>query len=326
MEGRSLMWNAVLGVDLGGTNVRAAVVDAEGTVLSRRQRPTAPEAGLDAVVDRIVLTVNEAAALAALEPGAPVGVALPGAVNPRTGVVGIAPNLPGWRDVPIRDLLSARLDRPVVMANDVNAAALGEWRFGSGRGHRNLIYLGIGTGVGGGAIVDGRLLLGQHGLAGEFGHTVVQLDGPPCHCGGRGCLEAFAAGWAITRDAQQLLDSGMPSQLTELMADRDEPLSGVLVAVAARQQDGLALEILTRAGRALGIAIASFVHLFNPEVVAIGGGVIAAGDLLFGPMHEALEAQLLRPFAANLWIGASALDQDAGLLGAAVLARETEAG
>lgn len=318
------MWDAVLGVDLGGTNIRAAVVSADGKILARRQRPTEPAGGLDAVLDRIVATVAEAASAAGLPADAPVGVALPGAVNPRTGVVGVAPNLHGWRDVPIRDLLRERLDRPIVAANDVNAAALGEWRFGTGRGHRNLVYLGIGTGVGGGAIVDGQLLLGQHGLAGEFGHTVVQIDGPPCHCGGRGCLEAFAAGWAITRDAKQLLDAGMPSMLSELMADRDEPLSGVLVAVAARQQDGLALEILTRAGHALGVAVASFVHLFNPEIVAIGGGVIAAGDLLFGPMHAALESQLMRPFAENLWVGASELDQDAGLLGAAVLAREAD--
>lgn len=316
------MWDAVLGVDLGGTNIRAAAVSTDGTILSRRQCPTEPAGGLAPVLDRIVATVDDAATAAALPPGTPVGVALPGAVNPRTGIVGIAPNLHGWRDVPIRDLLSERLSRPVVAANDVNAAALGEWRYGAGRGHRDLIYLGIGTGVGGGAIVDGQLLLGQHGLAGEFGHTVVQLDGPPCHCGGRGCLEAFAAGWAITRDAKQLLDSGMPSLLSDLVAGRDEPLSGVHVALAARQQDGLALEILARAGHALGVAIASFVHLFNPEVVALGGGVIAAGELLFGPMHQALEAQMMPPFAANLWVGASELDQDAGLLGAAVLARQ----
>lgn len=316
------MWDAVLGVDLGGTNIRAAAVSADGKILARRQRPTAPADGLDAVLDRIVAAVNEAAEVANLPANAPVGVALPGAVNPFTGIVGIAPNLDGWRDVPIRDLLHERMGRPMVAGNDVNAAALGEWRFGTGRGHRNVLYLGIGTGVGGGAIVDGRLLLGQHGLAGEFGHTVVQLDGPLCHCGGRGCLEAFAAGWAIARDAQQLLDSGVPSLLTELMAERDEPLSGVLVAVAARQQDGVALEILARAGRALGVAVASFVHLFNPEIVAIGGGVIAAGELLFEPMHAAIASQMMRPFAANLWVGPSELDQDAGLLGAAVLARE----
>jgi glucokinase len=249
-------------------------------------------------------------------------VAVPGPVNPRTGVVGLAPNLPGWRDVPIRDLLTARLGRPVAIGNDLNVAALGEWRYGAGQGLRHLVYLGVGTGVGGGVIADGRLLLGREGLAGEIGHMVVELDGPPCHCGGRGCLEARSAGWAIARDAQQLLDSGMPSLLRELLAERDEPLSGALVTLAAQRGDALALEVLTGVGRALGAGVASLVHLFNPDVVAIGGGVTAAGHLLFAPLHEALALHLMAPFAGGVRVVPTALDEDAGLLGAGVLALE----
>lgn len=314
----------VLGVDLGGTHIRAAAIAPDGQLRARRQCPTGAEDGRDAVLDRIAATVNEAAAAAGLPADAPVGVAIPGPVNPRTGVVGLAPNLHGWRDVPVRDLLGARLNRTIVLGNDANAAALGEWRYGAGQGTRHLVFLGIGTGVGGGIVVDGRLLLGEHGLASEPGHMVVALDGPPCTCGGRGCLEAFAAGWAIARDARQLLDAGMPSMLTELLAG-DEALTGGLVTTAARQGDGLALEVLARAGRALGFGIASLVHIFNPEVVAIGGGVIAAGDLLFAPMREALDAQLMAPFKEGLRVVPSALDQDAGLLGAGVLAQGVSA-
>ena len=311
----------VLGVDMGGTHIRAAAIAPEGPgrILVRRQVRTEAAAGLDAVVGRLAAVVAEAAAAAAVPPDAPVGVALPGPVDPRTGVVSFAPNL-GWRDVPIRDLLRERLGRPVIAGNDANAAALGEWRYGAGEGTRHLVFLICGTGVGGGIIVDDRLIVGKDGLASEPGHMSVAIDGPLCHCGARGCLEAFAAGWAIARDAQQLLDSGMPSVLTQMLAEGRGELSGALVAVAAREGDGLALEVLARAGRALGFGVASLAHIFNPEIVIVGGGVIAAGDLLFGPMHEALARQLLAPFGRDFRVVPSELDQDAGLYGAAVLA------
>ncbi|MDP9372418.1 MAG: ROK family protein [Chloroflexota bacterium] len=312
--------DTVLGVDLGGTHVRAAAIGLEGRILARRQLPTDPAGGLDAVLDRLATVVAGAAVEAGVPPDAPTGVALPGPIDPRTGMLGFAPNL-GWRDVPVRDLLRERLDRPVVAGNDANAAALGEWRYGAGRGAGHLVFLICGTGVGGGVIADGRLLLGKDGLAAELGHMVVTLDGPRCHCGGRGCLEAHAAGWAIARDAQRLLDVGMPSVLPDLLAERGGELSGALVTLAAQQDDGLALEVLARAGHAMGIGIASLVHIFDPEIVVIGGGVIGAGDLFFGPLREALDAQLMAPYKGGVRVVPSALGQDAGLLGAGALAR-----
>ena len=309
----------VLAVDLGGTNVRAAAVSATGQILARRQALTRPAAGLAQVLERIAETVDGAAREAGLSAATPVGIAMPGTVNPYTGMLGLAPNL-DWHDVPIRRLLQERLQRPVAVANDVNAGALGEWRYGAGRGTRDFIYIACGTGVGGGVIVDGRLLLGKDGLAVEAGHMVVAIDGPRCHCGGRGCLEAFAGGWAIEQTAQDLLDRGMPSVLPELMADRGEGLSGALINYAAAQDDGLALEVLSRAGRALGFAVASLIHLFNPEVVAIGGGVITAGQFFIAPMHEAIGEQLIPQYRDGLRVVTSELGQDAGLLGAAVLA------
>ena len=309
-----------LGVDLGGTNVRAAAITAAGRIIARQQTPTQPEHGVDAVLDRIAEAVAGVARATNLPAGTPVGVALPGPVNPRTGYVGLAPNL-GWEDLPIRDLLQEKLGRPVVAGNDVNTAALGEWHYGVGRGTRHLVFLAVGTGLGSGVVVDGKLLVGHEGLATEAGHMVIALDGPPCHCGGRGCLEAFVSGWAIELAAQTLLDSGRPSLLTDLMRQRGERLSGTLVTEAAQQGDAVATEVLARAGHALGMAVASLVHLFNPEVVAIGGGVVAAGPLLFDPLHAAVQAHAMVAFTRHLQIVPSALEQDAGLLGAAVLAR-----
>lgn len=312
----------VVGVDVGGTHIRAAAIAHDGTVVARRHVACRAADGFEPVVDRLVAAIEGVAADAGIDPEVPVGVALPGPVNPRTGVLGLAPNLPGWRDVPIRDLLAARLGRPVVPGNDVNVAALGEWRYGAGKGARDLIYLGVGTGVGSGVVAGGRLLLGQHGLAMEAGHMVVDMDGPECHCGGRGCLEALCAGWAIGRTARDLLATGRPSILPELAAERGEEVGGALVNEAAQAGDALAIEVLAMAGRALGVGVASLVHIFNPEIVAIGGGVATAGELLFAPMREAFAAQVMAAFREDLRIVPSALGQDAGLLGAGVLAAE----
>lgn len=320
-ESGSNLSQPILAVDLGGTNVRAAAILPDGTIVARRQVPTRAEMGVSEVIERVAEAVATVAAAAHVPPTAPVGLVLPGALNPLTGFVTIAPNL-GWRDLPIRDLMAERIGRPVAIGNDVNAGAFGEWHYGVGQGTRDFIYIACGTGVGGGIITDGRLLLGRDGLAGEVGHMVVTLDGPRCHCGGHGCLEAYAGGWAIEAAAQVLLDAGIPSILTELMEERGEQLSGPLINYAAEHDDGLAIEVLSRAGRALGFAVASLVHLFNPEVVAIGGGVISAGSFLFDPMHEALAEQLINGFERDLRVIPAALGQDSGLLGAVVLAQQ----
>ncbi len=308
-----------LAVDLGGTNARAAAVTVEGVIVARKHVLTRAQRGLDEILDRVAEAVAGVAEAARLPADTPVGVVLPGAINSATGFLSFAPNL-GLHNLPIRDHLEQRLGRRVALGNDVNAGAIGEWRYGAGRGARDLIYIACGTGVGGGIIVDGRLLQGRGGMAGEVGHMVVALDGPRCHCGGRGCLEAFVGGWAIEAAAQELLDRGVPSLLTELMETRGERLSGALINHAAGHDDGLSIEVLARAGRALGFAVASLVHLFNPEVVIVGGGVSAANEFLFGPMREAVDEHLIKAFADDLRILPAALGQDAGLIGAAALA------
>lgn len=189
-----------IGVDLGGTNLRAAVVTEAGAMSCRASVPTGADDGPDAVVDRMARLIATVAAEAGIGDDAPVGVASPGPLSPKTGIVHFTPNLPGWLDYPLRDRLAAASLRAVVVDNDANCATLGETRFGAAKGSSDVVYLGLGTGVGGGVITKGVLVDGAQGLGGELGHVVVAMDGPRCTCGSIGCLEAFASGWAVGRE------------------------------------------------------------------------------------------------------------------------------
>jgi glucokinase len=310
------MTRRVLAVDLGGTNLRAAVVAEDGTLTHRRAVPTGAADGADAVVGRIATLLEEIAAAAALG-DAPAGVAVPGPVEPRSGVVAFTPNLPGWREYPLGERLRARTGREVRFGNDGNCAALGEARFGVGAGSRDLVYLALGTGVGGGVISGGRLVEGVGGLAGELGHVVVALDGPRCTCGSIGCLEAYAAGWAIARDA------GLVATTADGAVIRRHAAGGAItasvVAAAAAEADPAAVAILERAGRALGAAIGAFVNIFNPELVVVGGGVATLGDALLAPARRALPSHAFPAQRAAARLERSALGDDTALFGAAAL-------
>ena len=312
MDGR------VLAVDLGGTNLRAAVVSAEGALTARRHLPTASEDGPDAVIGRMVELLAAVAAEGGVPPDAPVGVAAPGPLNPRTGVVYFTPNLPRWRDVPLGDLLREGTGRPVEIANDGNCAVLGETRFGVAKGARDVVYLALGTGVGGGVVSAGRLIDGTRGLGAELGHVTVALDGPRCTCGGIGCLEAFASGWAIAREARLVATTADGEAINREAAG--DAISAGAVAAAARGGDPAAQAILARAGRALGAAIGAFVNTFNPELVVIGGGVAALGDLLLDPARAAIPSHCFPALRACVRLVPSSLGEDTGLFGAAALA------
>ena len=312
------MARRVLAVDLGGTNLRAAVVAEDGELTHRRAVPTEAEAGPEAVVERMAALLSEVAAEAGLGAEAAAGVAVPGPVDPRTGIVYFTPNLRGWREFPLGDALRDRIGRPVRIGNDGNCAALGEARFGTGAGVRDLIYLALGTGVGGGIISGGRLIEGTDGLGGEVGHVDVSLDGPRCKCGSIGCLEAFASGWAITQDAEQVARTADGAAIRE--AAGDGRITPSVVADAARDGDPAAIAILERGGRALGAAIGAFVNLFNPELVVIGGGVSTLGDVLIEPARRALPNHAFPAQRAAMRLVMSALGDDSALYGAAALA------
>lgn len=243
-------------------------------------------------------------------------------MDARTGIVRFTPNIPGWTEVPLRDLMAGDFGVPTFVANDANLAALGEYRFGAGKGVRDLVYLTISTGIGGGILIDGRLFEGGQGLGGEVGHMIVEPNGPRCGCGGYGCLEAVASGTAIAREARVAVERGIPSALSQL-ADRPEALTAREVVQAASQGDELARRILEQAGRYIGLAIVSLMYLFNPALVILGGSVaIGAGDLLMAPLRQTVRERSQRVYWENTPIVPAALEDDVVLLGALALALE----
>ncbi len=301
----------VVAVDLGGTWVRAGRVGSDGQVRGSLRVAT-PQAGPQAVVEAIAGVVCEL-----LEGGRPerLGVAVPGPLSVRDGVVFQPPNLHGWGEVPLRAMLVERLGCPVVLENDANAAALGEWWKGAGQGSRHMVYVTVSTGVGGGLILDGTLYRGASDVAGEIGHVMVDPAGPVCPCGRVGHLEGISAGPAIVRWVEGRLQEGEPSTLRG-----QQPLTAERVAAAAQNGDRLALEAFQRAGRYLGWAVGGLLNLLNPEVVVVGGGVARAGAVLFEPMLEAARATAFPRAWEAARVDRAVLDDQAGLVGVAYLA------
>ncbi|WP_336922661.1 ROK family glucokinase [Aquipuribacter sp. SD81] len=309
---------ATIGVDIGGTKIALGVVTGDGTIVARTRRetePTRPDEIVEAVVDGI-RELRPAAEVSA------VGVAAAGYIDAGRSTVMFAPNL-AWRDNPIKAQVEAHVDVPVVIENDANAAAWGEFQFGAGREHDDMLLLTVGTGLGGGIVINRRLVRGAHGVAAELGHVRAVPDGHRCGCGNRGCWEQYASGSALVREAREQAESGsaLASGLLERAGGKAKRITGPLVTAAAREGDQMAVELLAGLGRQLGTAVASFVALLDPGVVVIGGGVSDAGDLLLGPAREAYEHELtgrgFRPAAA---IVRAELGNDAGLVGAADLA------
>ncbi|RIK44729.1 MAG: transcriptional regulator [Chloroflexi bacterium] len=306
-----------LAVDLGGTNLRCAAVSDDGHVLTERQQPTDAQRGPEAVIASIVRIINETAAASGIPQDAAVGIAAPGPLNPRSGVVFFAPNLPGWRDIPLRERIAEMTGRAIVLGNDANAAALGEWHFGAGKGLEHLIYIGLGTGVGGGVISHGRLIDGVHGMGGELGHVSVNIDGPLCHCGSRGCIEAYCSGWALADAIAAAQRSGHDATWSEA-AETDE-FSPAVLRIAAERGDAFASATLERAGTALGVGLANFINIFNPQLIVLGGGLIDLGEPLLVPVQRSMQAWAMPMMYANTRLTYSKLGRRTGIYGAAAL-------
>jgi glucokinase len=313
------MRDLVVGVDLGGTLIRAIVTDRDGQKVARSQHPTEGSAGPDTVIARLLATVQEAVSEIDTDRVGGIGVGAPGPVDPTTGVLYDPPNIPGWEPTSLTDAIQARFNRPAFAGNDANVAALGEHRFGAGRGVSDFIYLTVSTGIGGGIISGGRLVTGARGFAGEAGHQVLDPDGPMCSCGQRGHLEAFSAGPSIARDARRIAASGADTRMLEL-AGSVEAITSKVVAEAARAGDAVALEIIQRAAYYIGLGLTNLIHLFDPTRIAIGGGVSQAGDILFEPVRETVSQSLMSHVYQGVEIVPAALGADVGLLGAVALA------
>ncbi len=296
-------------VDIGGTHIRAAAYQEDNPTpfAHQRVRSLAKEPG---IFDRLVATIKSV--WPENERVQAIGMASPGPLDPEAGVILATPNIPAWQNFPLTNQLSQLFEVPVYLGNDANLAALGEWKFGAGRGHHDVLYLTISTGIGGGVIIRDRLLQGFHGLAAELGHVTVLAGGPVCSCGYAGHLEALASGPAIVRYVVERLQDGAASSLHDGIKFNARD-----VADAASQGDALAREAFERAGEYLGIGVASFLHIFDPSIVIFGGGVSQSGPLLFEPFETSLKKHVFNPhYLDNLAITTAALGDDAGLLGA----------
>jgi glucokinase len=312
------MADATLAFDLGGTNLRCALVTRSGQIEAEERALTEGERGPDSVIEHMADLIKSVASHADISSDLAVGVAAPGPLDPRAGIVRFSPNLPGWTNIPLRSKLENLTGRKVFLGNDANSAALGEYYFGSAKDVRHLVYVALGTGLGGGVISDGNLIDGINGLGGELGHTCVNMDGPRCSCGAPGCVESYCSGWAIARDGQALVRSGHGDAIRDEAAD-PESIDARAVASAAEHGDGAARLVLDRAGHALGVGLANFANVFNPEMIVIGGGLARIGDLLLQPAERAFRAYAMPAISANVEIAGSGLGTKTGIYGAAAL-------
>jgi len=307
-----------IGVDIGGTNIQAGVVDDTGRILAKARRATDPS-DPDQIEVGVAATVRE---LMDAHDVDGVGVAAAGFVSADRRKLLFAPNI-AWRDHPLADRLEQLIGRPVVIENDANAAAWAEYRFGNGRGVSDMVMLTLGTGLGGAVITGDKLVRGAHGAAAELGHIKIVPDGERCGCGQNGCWEAYASGTALAKTAQRFAYEYIAAATPMLDIARHEPLTGTHVTAAARQGDQAALGLLHRFGRYLGIGIATLVAVLDPEIVVVGGGITtAAGDLILPIAQDHFLRNLPgRGHRGEVRITAAALANDAGIIGAADSAR-----
>ena len=319
------MGTNVIGVDMGGTKILSAVIDAEGNILGTAKVSTKAGRGAVAVIDRIANCIQRAVDKSGVDAASiqAVGIGAPGPLDPATGVVIFAPNL-GWRDVPLKTELEARTGFPTFVDNDVNVGTLGEHVFGAGRGIQNVVGIFVGTGIGGGIILQGELFHGASKTAGEIGHIIVKAGGPRCGCGTRGCLEAIASRTAMTKQFQKaILKKGKKSVLSELTGGDLSAIRSGILAKAVRLNDALTLKVLKKVTKYLGIGIGSIVNFLNPEMIVLGGGVVEAlDDTFLDGIRAATKKYSLPNTLDGVQIVRAELGDNSGILGAAALARQ----
>ena len=304
-----------IGVDLGGTHIAASLVDKKGKTGKNHECKISPEErGVDNVLNKMASLIKEIVT----EEVSPeevygVGIDAPGYIDTINGICYFSPNFPGWIDIKVAQILEEKVGMPVKVVNDVNAAALGEKFFGAGRGVKNMICITLGTGVGGGVIIDNKLHLGASQGAGEIGHTTVEPNGPVCGCGNKGCFEALVARGAIIRKAQEMIEKNGNTILSSV-----EDLSPLDVFEAAEKGDKVALEIFNEVGRYLGIGLSNLILVLNPEKIVIGGRIANAHKYLFPPATEEIKKRVKMFPPESTQIVLAELGADAGLVGAAV--------
>jgi len=312
----------VLSVDIGGTKIVAALVSDKGRVMAKERCFSLADEGPQLVISRIFSTVDSLLSLQNVDLSQldSISIAAAGAIDSEKGLVTLSPNLPHWDDVPLRDIVKEKYGIDTFLINDASAGALGEHEFGAGKGVNNLIYLTVGTGIGGGIVMGGRLYCGKSGSAGEIGHTTIDVNGPRCNCGNIGCLEMLASGTAMAREAIKRIRQGEKSSLVEMVRGEVENITAEEVSVAAQGGDSLASEVISQAATSLGAGMVNLVNTFNPEMIIVGGGVAKMGDLLFKPARQVVRERAFKLPAQIVRIVPAQLGDDSVLIGAAVFA------
>ena len=308
-----------IGVDVGGTNVKVALVDKTGSIVYSDTVPTRAEMGYEYTISNIIKAISDVIKESKVAKDAVegIGFGFPGQIDCDNGIVRLAPNIPGWVDIPIADIVSKEFGVPVKVDNDVRCAALAELNYGAGKGTTNMICITVGTGIGSGLIVNGKLVRGASNAAGELGHIKLQMEnGPLCGCGDQGCLEAFASGPAIVAMAEEYIKGGKSTKYRELAKNEITPY---YVCEAAKQGDVVAKKIFEIIGTYIGTGLASVVNLLNPEKIVIGGGVADAGDFLFNPIKDALKKRTMPIQGAAVQVVHAELGNSAGVIGASLL-------
>lgn len=328
MPGKKIRKPYLVGVDLGGTNIVAGALPEDGSeVIALRSEPTRADQGAEAVVDRIVRIVDTVIAETIAGTGAKrsdfagVGVGAPGPLDREKGIVVTTPNL-GWTNFPLRDVIAEQTGLPTRIDNDANCATLGEWWLGAARGARNVVGMTIGTGIGGGLILDGRLYHGSSDVAGEIGHTTIDVTGRRCKCGNYGCLEAYASGPSIAERAREALVSADDSLLVRMAGGDLARITAATVYEASKLGDEVALEVVRETARLLGAGVANLLNIFNPDVVVIAGGVTQAGDSLFEPLRREVRRRAFKPAVDACRIVPGELPGSAGVVGAVASYRQ----
>ncbi len=316
----------VLAVDLGGTKIVAAIISNRGHVTAKEYSLTLATEGPQPVIQRILSAVDRLLSQSniGLSQLGSISIAAAGAIDSEKGQVTSSPNLPGWHNIPLRDIIKGRYGIGVFIVNDASAAALGEHRLGAGRGANNLIYLTVSTGIGGGIIIGGELYTGSSGCAGEIGHMTIEANGPGCNCGNIGCLEVLASGTAVAKEAIERISQGEESSLTEIVGGKLENITAEKVAIVAQRGDLLALDVISKAATYLGVGMVNLVNIFNPEMIIVGGGMSKMGDLLLEPARQVVRERAFPLCAQAVRIVTAQLGDDAGIVGAAVFARQQE--
>ncbi len=311
----------IIGIDLGGTKINTILADRRGNIMARDLRDTLASEGPDAVIGRIVQAIECVASGAKV---AGIGIGAAGACDTAKGVVTHSPNLPGWHDILLRDIIQRQFDIPTYLENDATVAALGEHRFGGHDGVNNMLYVSVGTGIGGGIIIDGRLYSGTSGSAGEFGHMTIDINGEDCPCGNIGCWETLASGNAMCREAAKRIQAGERSAILDFAENDVKKINGKSIFDAAQKGDRLAQELIERTGYYLGVGLVNLVDIFNPQLILIGGGLSRMGELLLAPARKVVSQRAFHLPAQAVSIETSRLGTDSAALGAVALVLESE--